>query len=279
MAVFNKIIMKKLILVLYILLTYSELLHAQQQEDTSITCYIKYKLYYTTPYAETNPNIINYVLVNNTNRFASYIINQHPDVDASVNAIMEYGNIDKNDEKRKRTLLFSLKVFNKNNKTPTSYTYIDTEHDTVLVRHHYKYLNDSIVRIKAVPDKLKIELLDDSAKILGYTCKKARVFQGATDILTMWYTEALPYNAGPMYYYGLPGLILKTHFEGSDEYNEAIEINCKNTDALYFKSIKKPTEGVLATLQGNRNLVNKNSEKKRAAENAMRYYNFKVDDE
>lgn len=46
-----------------------------------------------------------------------------------------------------------------------------------------------------------------SKKILGYNCYKAiGIFRGTTFVA--YFTEELPYSAGPFLFYGLPGLIL-----------------------------------------------------------------------
>lgn len=66
-----------------------------------------------------------------------------------------------------------------------------------------------------------------SKKILEYTCIKATTnFRGSN--ITAYFTEELPYSAGPYKFYGLPGLILELK-EDNKNYNfwEAKEIILK----------------------------------------------------
>ena len=52
------------------------------------------------------------------------------------------------------------------------------------------------------------KILDDTLTIAGYKCQKATTsFSGSAT--TAWFTTALPVNAGPEMFAGLPGLILK----------------------------------------------------------------------
>ncbi|WP_103190710.1 GLPGLI family protein [Formosa algae] len=55
-------------------------------------------------------------------------------------------------------------------------------------------------------------LHDETKIILGYTCKKAtteKILFGRKTHTTAWYTEEIPFNDGPGYFNGLPGLILE----------------------------------------------------------------------
>ena len=55
---------------------------------------------------------------------------------------------------------------------------------------------------------------DTRQNILGYVCSKATTtYHGR--IVTAWFTEELPYDAGPYYFAGLPGLIMKIEVEGA----------------------------------------------------------------
>lgn len=68
---------------------------------------------------------------------------------------------------------------------------------------------------------------NSSKKILEYTCLKATSnFRGSN--ITAYFTEELPYSAGPYKFYGLPGLILEVK-EDNSNYNlwEAKEIILK----------------------------------------------------
>jgi len=66
-----------------------------------------------------------------------------------------------------------------------------------------------------------------SKKILDYTCIKATTnFRGSN--ITVYFTEELPYSAGPYKFYGLPGLILEIR-EDNKNYNiwEAEEVTLR----------------------------------------------------
>ncbi|MBR1434198.1 MAG: GLPGLI family protein [Bacteroidales bacterium] len=66
-----------------------------------------------------------------------------------------------------------------------------------------------LVKEDYVPEKWTV--LDETAEIGGYHCKKAvRGFDGE---FTAWFTEEIPVQAGPMGYGSLPGLIVKLEME------------------------------------------------------------------
>ncbi len=67
------------------------------------------------------------------------------------------------------------------------------------------------------------EILDDTLTILGYRCQKATI-NYKKDNYTAWFTTQLAYNAGPDYFRGLPGLILKVKNTSGKLGYEAIEI-------------------------------------------------------
>lgn len=55
---------------------------------------------------------------------------------------------------------------------------------------------------------------DSTQAILGYTCNKATATYRGKKV-TAWFTEDLPYNAGPYCFSGLPGLIMKVKMDGT----------------------------------------------------------------
>ena len=57
---------------------------------------------------------------------------------------------------------------------------------------------------------LKWTILEDTAEIEGYQCKKAVLGAGGIEA---WFTEEVPIQAGPMGYGSLPGLIVKLEME------------------------------------------------------------------
>jgi len=82
----------------------------------------------------------------------------------------------------------------------------------------YRKINDTLVYQKATDDqgacyvrnkqiKGKTEYLKDE-KIDQYNCKVVKITDETGDCI-IWYTEDIPINAGPTYYWGFPGLVLK----------------------------------------------------------------------
>lgn len=71
------------------------------------------------------------------------------------------------------------------------------------------FIYDKVPEIKWTIDKKQ------TRKIAGYECYKATgVFRGTN--ITAYYTEKLPYSAGPFKFYGLPGLILEIRPDNMD---------------------------------------------------------------
>lgn len=67
------------------------------------------------------------------------------------------------------------------------------------------------------------QILDDTLTMLGYKCQKATI-NYKKDNYTAWFTKQLPYNAGPDFFRGLPGLILKVKNTSGKFGYEALEI-------------------------------------------------------
>lgn len=67
------------------------------------------------------------------------------------------------------------------------------------------------------------EILDDTETFMGYQCQKA-IINYQNEKYTAWFTTKLPYNAGPIDFRGLPGLILKVSNPTQTYGYEAIEI-------------------------------------------------------
>lgn len=55
---------------------------------------------------------------------------------------------------------------------------------------------------------------DEKQKILGYVCSKATTTYRGKNVVA-WFSEELPYDAGPYCFMGLPGLIMKIELEGA----------------------------------------------------------------
>lgn len=89
------------------------------------------------------------------------------------------------------------------------------------------YYNDSKNKNYVVLDSLDKmntwEILDDTLTVLGYKCQKATI-NYKQESYTAWFTSQLPYNAGPDFYRGLPGLILKVSNPMGNKGYEAVEI-------------------------------------------------------
>lgn len=76
-------------------------------------------------------------------------------------------------------------------------------------------------------------------KILDMPCLQAVTIEG-NDTVTAWYTTAIPVNAGPQTFSGLPGMILEAHI-GSSRHLVATKI--EDGDDNLVKMIKAPTKG------------------------------------
>ena len=72
---------------------------------------------------------------------------------------------------------------------------------------------------------------DEKQKILGYVCSKATTTYRGKNVVA-WFSEELPYDAGPYCFMGLPGLIMKIELEGASW--QAIGIRKgKNYEQIY----------------------------------------------
>lgn len=54
---------------------------------------------------------------------------------------------------------------------------------------------------------------EEKQVILGYSCTQATTYYRG-QLVTAWFSESLPYNAGPYCFHGLPGLIMKVEMDG-----------------------------------------------------------------
>ncbi|WP_295795207.1 GLPGLI family protein [Mucilaginibacter sp.] len=72
-----------------------------------------------------------------------------------------------------------------------------------------------------VKDSLSIKrwkILKETAKINGFLCHKA-VMKKDTTLITAWFCPDIPFQDGGFYYYGLPGLIVKSSASSGFETN------------------------------------------------------------
>lgn len=77
-------------------------------------------------------------------------------------------------------------------------------------------------------DEIEKVLLEDTITINSFLCKKAEVefLKGRKAIV--WYTPEIPVMAGPSWYFGLPGLVIRV--EINNFVTEAIAIKFPNSD-------------------------------------------------
>lgn len=87
------------------------------------------------------------------------------------------------------------------------------------------------------------EILNDTLTILGFKCQKA-IISYKQDKFYAWFTTQLPYSAGPDYFRGLPGLILKVSNTNENIGYEAVEI-------------QTPFKSILPTLNDNGEIVSR----------------------
>ncbi len=268
--------MKKIFYIL-VFCCVQQVVPAQQTIDTLVKAYVKYVNYNTNTFSAASPMFVNYVLINNSSKYAYYQIRQYTDLQASIDATLELNKIDKSNIEQKRAIEFTQKLFNKDNAEPETYFLIDTKTDSMYYASTFYYLNNKKVRTNMLIAKQQFTFYNDTTIILGYTCKKAQCFID-NHKYTVWYAEDLPYNAGPYGCYGAPGLILKIYVEDTNEYTEATEINFKNpAEKLFYKKIAIPTEGELITMKQALALSSKNLDIKSAAQSKRTFNNYNLD--
>ena len=72
-------------------------------------------------------------------------------------------------------------------------------------------VDEDDVNDEAVDEELDIELIDETKEIVGYTCKKAIIYDVAGGENIFWYTEEInaPENGGKYMKKGIPGMALE----------------------------------------------------------------------
>ncbi len=122
----------------------------------------------------------------------------------------------------------------------------DSHHGTL---HHLT--SDSILEVSTFTDDkylIKVckpfnwKILTDTVTILGIKCIKAESALG----VTAWFAPSKPINAGPSFYYGLPGLILQVYEKQRNSLFVADSIQNEVPPLVYPENIKiirvgKPT--------------------------------------
>lgn len=84
--------------------------------------------------------------------------------------------------------------------------------------------------------EIQWELMGGEKFILGYSCQKASAIIDSNEV-EVFYTTQLQTNAGPFYYWGLPGAILEFWKAGSSYIDRAIAVS------LTAEEIVEPNKG------------------------------------
>ncbi len=90
-----------------------------------------------------------------------------------------------------------------------------------------------------VEDKLTLynwELTGELATIADLPCRKAIHKYPSGKIAEAWFTDQIPFSAGPLSFHGLPGLILKVSWPGGT-------VEAQKITFVTNPVIKKPTQG------------------------------------
>ena len=109
----------------------------------------------------------------------------------------------------------------------------------------------------------KWTLENEKINILGFSCRKATTKTESGMIIEAWYANKLPYKMGPLDYYGLPGIILKTISypeKNPDGYVETLAINIEEEETP-TDIINKFSKRDFITGQEFQNIVDEYSEK------------------
>lgn len=98
---------------------------------------------------------------------------------------------------------------------PTVAFEVWTNRQTKSVEVGYRVPFDNLVVSFDIPgNMLQWTFGDEQQTILGYACSKATTtYRGR--LVTAWFAEELPYDAGPYCFSGLPGLVMKVEMEGA----------------------------------------------------------------
>lgn len=115
-----------------------------------------------------------------------------------------------------------------------------TNRETKNTEISYRVPFDNMVISFAFPSNIIQWSINEDEKqvVLGYACSKATtLYRGRT--VTAWFSEDLPYDAGPYCFTGLPGLIMKIELE--DLSWEAIGIK-KGRDGEQIYTYARPRQ-------------------------------------
>jgi GLPGLI family protein len=105
--------------------------------------------------------------------------------------------------------------------------------------------HDAFDRKVILIDTVNIEewkITNETKKIgqyIAFKATKAKPINNKNFEITAWFTPEIPYNYGPLGYYGLPGLILELYERNFVVYAKKIKLNLKNIKII------KPSKGLL----------------------------------
>ena len=81
--------------------------------------------------------------------------------------------------------------------------------------------------------KYKWKILNEIKEVAGYLCMKAETYDPIKkQVVHAWFTDAIPVQAGPEGYCGLPGMILELNINDGDVTIEAMEVNIDETEVI-----------------------------------------------
>ncbi len=99
-----------------------------------------------------------------------------------------------------------------------------------------------MTRVFLIESKLSTDewkLTGNQKKILDYPCQEAIKGEG-DDLISVWFTPAIPVSSGPGTYGNLPGLVLAMEGSGGDRSIVATSVELKAVDA---DKLQKPKKG------------------------------------
>ena len=129
------------------------------------------------------------------------------------------------------SLVTTEKILQKKADFPVEQTFTFYPKSTTYQVAQLKNGKTIVVADSTALEKQKFELLPDTKKILGYTCKKAKIIINSNTI-EIWYTNALPQKGGPSVLGQNLGLVLEVNRNGNYQVlSTKIEI-LKNTPAV-----------------------------------------------
>jgi GLPGLI family protein len=141
-------------------------------------------------------------------------------------------------------------------KVPRDKVYTDLKNKQITEQKDFM---DRLFLLNTPIESQKWKFTGMQKKILDMACMEAIAILDK-DTVTAWYTTAIPVNAGPQTFSGLPGMILEAHI-GADFHLVAIKI--ESGDDGMLKMIKAPTKGKKITKEDYDKMVSEKTEEMR----------------